>query len=161
MGYAAHQVVYNDYFWKWEELLLVNITERDQCLYNTIPFKCVTLSTLQWFQYQLLHFILPVNYLLCKMGYIETDLCSYSKKDRETIFHLFCECPMVISIWTKLKLWLKNEADVDINLHDINILIGYTNSAYRPINTILILIKKIIFDHRVRHTMPEQNITPL
>ena len=78
----------NQHFAKWNNLL-GQIDEKDRVSYNIVPFKCTNASHLQWFQYDILHHILPTNSRLYKMGYVDSDMCNYCLKDKESVVHLF------------------------------------------------------------------------
>ena len=54
------------------------------------------------FQYRLLQRGLVTNIQLTEWKMIESDLCSYCCKHRETVVHLFVECEVVMTIWEKL-----------------------------------------------------------
>ena len=46
-------------------------------------------SDIQWLQIRILHRILPVNYYIKKINVVNSDKCSFCKKDNETIQHVF------------------------------------------------------------------------
>ena len=49
-------------------------------------------STLMEFQFKLLHGIVYTNYHLYKFKFIDTNLCSFYKKEEETYKHIFYKC---------------------------------------------------------------------
>ena len=84
--------VANQHFSNWEIILDHEITQRDRQILNDIQFKCAKSTNLQWFQYQILHHILPTRSLLAKIGYVKTIYVVYVNKVCETVDHLFWKC---------------------------------------------------------------------
>ena len=58
------------------------------------PLKSSLSTRLRYFQYRLLHRILGVNEYTCKIGLIDSNLCSFCSLSVETIPHLFWDCPV-------------------------------------------------------------------
>lgn len=61
-------------------------------LHCTSYFLGTVDTRLQIFQYKLINNVLYVNKMLFKFGKISSPLCSFSKTNDETLFHLFFEC---------------------------------------------------------------------
>ena len=70
-----------------EKLNLNLDTEWDKiCL---IPRRATIETKMRIFQYKMLNNFLYMNKKLCKMGLVETSLCSFCKEHDETLIHLF------------------------------------------------------------------------
>ena len=64
--------------------------------------KSTHVTKYQSFQFRLLHKAIPTNIQLVKWKIKESDTCSYCGVARETIRHLFYECPEVQVVWKEL-----------------------------------------------------------
>ena len=81
------------------------------------------------FQYKILNNFLYLNKKLCKMGLVQTPLCSFCKEDDETLIHLCAWCPVTKNLWNRL-VWLS----MAINLPDLslqNVLLGIITNWQR------------------------------
>ena len=120
----------------------------DQCSNIFIlPFN-VTLDTkLRWFQYRVIHNILPTNAWLKKVGIIENEMCTFCHNDNETITHMFCDCNKVTDFWRLIQ----NRINLMKGIVAFDILYGMTDCKkvnYLVINHILILFKKYVYKCR-------------
>ncbi|XP_067660585.1 uncharacterized protein [Haliotis asinina] len=144
----------NQHCVKWNRILEKNIDTNYWQQYNHIPFRCSEDTALQWFQYKLLHHILPTKNRLYKMQYVDNNLCSYCSASIETITHLFYDCSKVSHMWRNLQNWLNNNLEANLKFTKKQILLGFDQKNNDPINIILILFKKIIFDCKTSKQMP-------
>ncbi|XP_067660098.1 uncharacterized protein [Haliotis asinina] len=144
----------NQHCVKWNRILEKNIDTNYWQQYNHIPFRCSEDTTLQWFQYKLLHHILPTKNRLYKMQYVDNNLCSYCSASIETITHLFYDCSKVSHMWRNLQNWLNKNLEANLKFTKKQILLGFDQKNNDPINIILILFKKIIFDCKTSKQMP-------
>ena len=88
-----------------EKLNLNLDIERDKVF--LIPRRVTIETNMIVFQYQILNnFFLYLNKKLCKMGLVETPLCSFCKENDETLIHLFGWCPVTRNLWNRFKEWL-------------------------------------------------------
>ena len=76
----------------------------DWKLIFTVCFKTTKDSSLQWFEYRLIHRILPVGSYLKKIQIKPTDTFTLCKETVETIVHLFFEkwaikCLFIMICW--------------------------------------------------------------
>ena len=124
-------------------------TEWDKVFLNT---RRVTIETkMRIFQYKILNNILYLNKKLCKMGLVETQLCSFCKENDETLIHLFVWCPVTKNQWNRFKVWLSTV----INLPELslqNALLGVItetgndlNMSNTLINHLMLIFKKTMF----------------
>ena len=60
---------------------------------------CVSNNFIKDLQYQIIHRFLPTNYLLYRMGKVESNRCSLCQIQCETIPHLLYECVNVNVLW--------------------------------------------------------------
>ena len=115
-------------------------------------------STLQWFQTRLIHRILPTNkYLkICKIK--DTDLCTFSCGEVETLEHLFWECNIVNLFWNGLVTTLKencfNCARLQLNAEIV--LFGCRDNfvSDKSFDFILLYAKFYIYKCKLQDTLP-------
>ena len=134
---------------RWEFKLNVNFSRGDWKMYYLIPFNCTMDTKLRWFQYRILNRFLTTNSFMCKIGQRIDNICTFCKKEAETIEHLFVECKEVTNIWSKLQNWIQIKLGIPVVLSKSHILFGIDlkkcNSA---INLILLLTKFYIYRTR-------------
>ena len=136
---------------KWEKLLKWEISEKNwsQQMCN---IKASTLSTkLQAFQYRLINFALVTNIQLHKWNILPSDLCTFCKKDQETIIHLFTKCEHVKKkIWYPLSRWLYNFCliQLDVNQEFELLFNAYKDSFPQIVNLIILIAKHYVYVKR-------------
>jgi hypothetical protein len=109
---------------------------------------------LRWFQYRIIHRIIGTNSFLCKIGIIDSPLCTFCKESSETILHLFVGCRVVGQLVQDVALWLEALFDEPILLTDSDIILGRSKYSDRLLNYLLILLKYYIYKQRARNTLP-------
>ena len=55
----------------------------------------------------MLHRILPSNTFLKKIGYVDSDRCTFCKNEVETIEHLLYDCNFVEKFWSSVMCWMR------------------------------------------------------
>ena len=73
-------------------------------------------TKLRWFQYRILNRFLTTNSFMCKIGQRIDNVCTFCKKEAETIEHLFVECKVVTNIWSKLQIWIQIKLGIPVVL---------------------------------------------
>ena len=92
------------------------------------------------FQYKILN-------KLCKMGLVETSLCSFWKENDEILIHLFVWCPVTKNLWLSTAINLP-----ELSLQ--NALLGVietgndSNMSNTLINRLMLIFKKTLCDKR-------------
>ena len=61
-------------------------------------------TKLKWFQIRLVHRILGTNVVLKHMGIKNDYVCSFCRKERDTINHLFRRCACVQQFWKQFQM---------------------------------------------------------
>ena len=153
-------IVKNDYITKWCNEFNIDEEEIDKYKVNKMPFSITTDTTLRWFQYRLLHRILPTNTLLLKMRISDSSICNFCNVDEESLLHLFFTCRITNTFWRELFAWLNMHCQLSLNLDKEIIIFGknlhekYSNS----INLTLILAKQFIFSMKMQKRKPELTV---
>ena len=99
--------------------------EKVKIFWNNLKIKEVKLKD---FQYKVTNKILVTKFFLHRINKVDNNLCEYCQLLPETILHLFVECEKVKIFWNNLKIWLKNNANIDIILENKNILFAYQDN---------------------------------
>ena len=73
-----------------------------------IKLKCVKETKLKWFQIRLTQRIIATNITLSEMKIENDNLCTFCRILRESIEHLFWECPHVQLFWTSFQTLLNS-----------------------------------------------------
>ena len=100
-------------------------------------------SNLRNFQFKLLRSRIPTNKFLHTIRVKDNNLCTFCKKDIETLIHSFWTCVIVQNLWKCLERWLQsrhllpgsngiNKLDaVALNSKPENISLGFCRLAAR------------------------------
>ena len=135
---------------KWERSFIDEMNWRH-------AFQATRLATqstyLQSLQYKIMHNITCTNITLVKMKIIQEDKCSFCKNDRETISHMFTECPYATKFWSDVKKWYENETTCKIQFHQQTILFGF-HPKHQLENLITIAAKAHIYSSRIQNQIP-------
>ena len=129
---------------KWEDITGIHYTDKDWECFNLAANKCTPSIDLRWFQYRIIHRILPTKRFLFKIKYTDSPKCSFCNTFDETIYHIFWECSKVENIWRELKTWL-GTVDVKLNFTVSQVLFGVKGKNNYALNAMVILVKKIIY----------------
>lgn len=113
-----------------------------------LPVKLTKDISLRWFQYRLIHRILPTNSFLHKLHLVDSPYCSFCGLYNETYEHLFLECNIVVNFVRMVKQWLTPYFLEDLNFE--NIMFGNTNNVSSS-NIILLLLKKYIYSSKFKN----------
>ena len=91
--------------------------------FYSLPHLCTYDTSLIYFQYRVLHRILPTNVYLHKIGIVDSEFCNFCKNQPESLEHLFYDCPFVNNFLDTVVKWL----NIDINclINRTNVLLGW------------------------------------
>ena len=76
--------------------------------------------TLKDFQIKINNKILVTKTFLHEIRKVEDNLCSYCKREPETILHLFVECDKAKVFWQSLHIWLMQNVNKIIDLDNFH-----------------------------------------
>ena len=125
---------------KWNVKLNTNLDSSKWSLIFNIPYSCTVDTKLRWFQFRLIHRILGTNSFLFKINKTDTNLCTFCKKEEETIFHLFCSCTHTISFWSSVFSWIKEQTNFSLAMDNEVFLFGNTKNS-NVVNLILLICR--------------------
>ena len=94
---------------------------------------------------------------LYKFGFVSDKLCSFCKKEAETYQHLFLFCEQVQRLWQEIIDKL-NLGEIDISNWNL-IFMGIKGNSHRikMCNSIIFIIKYIIYSYRSKGVLPSIN----
>ena len=135
---------------KWEQLLDVEILDRNWEEVMNIVMS-ITLSTkLRPFQYRLLNFAVIANIQLQKWNLRPTVNCSFCNSEKEDYVHLFVSCKTVVKkVWKPLLTWLNYFCFIELPLDKYQILLNHYKDSFKDmVNTIILITKHYIYAKR-------------
>ena len=117
-----------------------------------IPHKCTEDTRLKTFQYNILLRSVYTNSKLFKANMHGTELCSFCNTYSETIEHLFFDCMTTKNLYFRLRDWIKEFTNIEIEINKNNMLFGTFSStnSNNALNNLIILTKKFIFIERAK-----------
>lgn len=119
-------------------------------------------TQLQWFQYRILHRIIPTGrYLhLCKI--VDNPICKICEIEEETIVHLLWDCTFVRTFWLELQTQLHVNCFncSRFNLSKEIVIFGYSNNVItdRAIDFIILFAKFYIYKCKLEEKRPNFQI---
>jgi hypothetical protein len=115
-----------------------------------MPFSITKDSTLQWFQFRIIHRIIGTNYLLYQINYKSSAECSFCHSVTETIEHIFWECKYVKMFIAELFKGFEVFADF---INAPSFILGHKNTSV-PKNRTFLLTKKFIYICKMNKKTP-------
>jgi hypothetical protein len=143
---------------KWESKLNIGYNFKQWSTVFLIPFKCTLDTKLRWFQFRLTHRILGVNSFLEKIGRKDSNLCTFCQNSEETILHIFCECPIILTLWRNVVKWIKEKLNINIRMDKEMQLFGILNYSMNALNVILLLCRFYIYKTKMKEGVPLINL---
>ena len=102
---------------------------------------------LKYFQYKINNKILVTNSFLRKINKIDSNICSYSQLQEETIKHLFLESPVVKEFCQQFKAWLESHVKVSFQTDDCTIIFSF-QGINKLTNYLHVLSKYYIYKNK-------------
>ena len=139
---------------KWENKLNLTINNDMWKQIFHICHRSLEDNVYKWFQMRIIYRILGTRSYLAKMQKTDNATCARCKSETETILHMFVTCPIVKELWTAIEKFIKNKIGLTISFSTFNIIFGHTLTDQNqiPINTILLVTKKCIFDSALKES---------
>lgn len=138
---------------KWINIIKEHVNENDWGTIFASPFQTTIDTSLQWFQYRIIHRTIATNYFLNKIQYTDNPNCTFCNINTETIEHLFWECTYVQQLLNTL---FKDKCNL-YYVNKVNFILGILDNAletYKAHNTLFLFIKRYIYNSRVRKIKP-------
>ena len=90
-----------------------------------LPFKVTMENKLRYFQYKVVHNILPTNSKLYKMKLRTSPSCDRCNHPHENLLHLLYECPSTQIFWQMVISWWNEKRSENVTLNATDIVYGY------------------------------------
>lgn len=133
---------------RWENWVLDLDTEVDEVDWlNNLPnlLKCSTSTRMRSYIYSFSLRDILTNSRLFKMGLVESEQCYLCNHYKETLIHLYWECPHSQRLWERLKLYIYEESGLVIRLEKCILLLGINPAnPEEKLPLILILLSNIV-----------------
>lgn len=110
-------------FWS-SNFVEINLNNEDWEEIHLRNFKCSIESRLRSFYFKVFHRAIAFRDFLFKIKRIETPECSFCGKEAETPIHIFCECEVVIPLWTEIENIFRLKSGQDFQLNNFNKIFG-------------------------------------
>ena len=104
-----------------------------------------------YFQFRILHNILPTNSLLYKLGIVTSPLCSFCKDEAETVEHLFVDCDIAKQFWIHFKNFV---IQFNVNYTAKEILLGNVNTSTVIVDLLYLIAKQYLYHCRLSQRKP-------
>ena len=113
-------------------------------------YRITNIAKYRSFQYRILQRGIVTNVQLYQWKLIESDACTYCKETKESIIHLFCECPIIKKVWEDLKTFLEtrfcaNEIDLSASAIIKNRIVKVKSHV---LNFVCLIVKQFIYGQR-------------
>ena len=121
------------------------------------PRATTLISKHREFQYMLLHEVIYTKVHLSRFGFVGNSLCSYCHQETETYKHVFLQCQIIKDIWKDMIIYYDL---IEIqNMDWADIFVGLPGSSVRIkfVNSLIILLKYVIFKSRTTGILPSFN----
>ena len=113
------------------------------------PRQCTLNSRLREFQFKLIHGIIYTNQHLYLFGKVDSNLCSYCKREEETYRHLFFQCGKAKLIWRDCENIFDFVSFTNLTWEDIFWGIKLADQGKEKlVNHLIILVKYLVFSGR-------------
>ena len=126
--------------------------ELSECFFR--PRITLMIGRQREFQFKLLHGAIYTKENLFRFGFVEDNLCSYCKQERETYSHIFLFCLNVKLIWQALIQRYELDELKDLNWRDIFVGLSGNSNRIKMCNTIIFMVKYILFVFRKDGILP-------
>ena len=115
-------------------------------------------TQLRWFQFRILHRLLPRGRYLYLRHLTETPVCDFCSHEEETLLHLFWEYPAVQSFWSDVSALISRDIQVELNRPLILFGLDQNVQTDRRFDLIILMAKFHIFKSKLQKGKPNVNI---
>ena len=127
---------------KWNRDLNSHMTQEEFYEEFTIYPKATISSKLRSFQFRFVHRIVNTNIFANKIGAADSPLCTFCKKQFETVMHLFWECTHIQLFWKDVFNYINNTFNLNVCITNKEALLS---SDIDLINICCIIAKQYIY----------------
>ena len=118
------------------------------------PRSTTLLTKVREFQYKLLHGAIYTKEHLFRFGFVDDNLCSFCGRVVETYNHIFWDCVLIKPLWKKVIEGFETIDFQNTEWKDIHIGIEGKDLNTKCCNTVIFILKYIIFLSRSEEVFP-------
>ena len=121
----------------------------------SVPFQISRETSLQSFQYKLIHRIIPCNDKLHEWRILTESTCNYCNSNLDNIIHFFLYCPKARNFWHSFFKWWNRLSDVkipsDYNNLEENVLFGFLSDEdiFTVLNLCVLIAKFYLYKRKL------------
>ena len=104
-----------------------------------------------------MHRILATNDYLYKIKKKDNWICSFCKREKETITHLFYECEAIKSLWIKLSQYIFDKTSIRILFTKEEIILGKQDNKQIAENNLILFTKSLIYKQKFKNSNIQLN----
>jgi len=112
--------------YKWHEYMAIDQAAWPD--YYQLPYLITRDTTLQSFQYKILHRFFPCNYTLSIWYKDQSAFCNVCKNETDHLEHYFFSCPHLSIFWTSIERWWLKSLDISVRLDTQIVMFGLVNA---------------------------------
>ena len=139
---------------KWNEKFSEEIDWKS-CFLKTHKVSDVKLK---WFQIRILHRCLGTNVILKEIGVLNSDLCSFCSRTKDSIRHMFWQCAIIQQFWKNLTntMNMKCKNIDNFNMSELLAVLGCEKNIHTDavVDFIILFAKQHIYQCKLQKTMP-------
>lgn len=138
----------------WNNDLRINLDVKEftSCFHRL--YKTTKCTKLLYFQFRILCKALTTNVRVAKWDTNTSDLCTHCKNAKETVIHLFIECPNAQKLWKAFYKWILYFHKLKILLSPAEIMLGtYKGKLASLVNSMVLIAKFYIYRSKVQKTI--------
>ena len=144
---AEDATLIHNKFMKWRQELGPDFCDglQDFAKAHKEIYRITNVTKYRSFQYRLLERGIVTNIHLLKWNLKENDLCYYCQDSRETLIHLFVQCPLVASFWQQVRAFILEKFKIqgsEIMTSAENIILNRIHCRVSNISNFVCLIAK-------------------
>ncbi len=117
----------------------------------SIPFQSSLSIKLRYFQFKILHRYIAVNKLLAQIGIVNSDSCTFCKKETEDIQHCFWNCTEITPFWNQFQTHLLGSS-LELTLKDV--ILGLLDFETSKFNFLILHAKYYIYICKMDESKP-------
>ena len=106
-----------------------------------LPFKIALEPYVRAFQYKVLNSILYTNDKLYKIGFSQSNKCTFCNSDLESLYHFLYICPLSRNVCADFEIFWSSISKEEIHLSLQDVILGTTTRPCPLLNYLLLIAK--------------------
>jgi len=148
--------------YKWNEYMSIDPAAWPD--FYQLPYLITRDTSLQSFQYKIIHRFFPCNYTLSIWYKDHAECCNVCKNETDHLEHYFFSCSQLNIFWTGIERWWLQTLDISVRLNSQHVIFGLINAFDDPIidifNLCILIAKWHIYKCKKDNDQPSFNTCP-